>query len=231
MIIYCDTGLSKRTLHWVVNSGDGIKEYGSNISYIEFPRYRCRFGTSVCRPPQGVATRWTHLSPLPQWRCCTKTHWQIQTYRHGYRGNSRDWQVGYCHRQDQDHDYILDGLRMLRKLVWRTQLVSCKPLIPLWAHLPGLQSTGYIFWCPSHIPTSQTDRTPLPLPMIHHNGTQLRPHNSHISRRQSVARCSVQCCSVYSGKRIADWMGRGVCWPGWRTSKPSALQDRQARSR
>jgi len=39
MIIYCGTGLSLRTLHWVVNSGDGIKEYGSKtFSYIESPR-------------------------------------------------------------------------------------------------------------------------------------------------------------------------------------------------
>ncbi|KAF8927104.1 hypothetical protein BGZ47_002336 [Haplosporangium gracile] len=37
-IIYCGTGLSIRTLHWAVSSGDGIKEYGSNtFPYIEFP--------------------------------------------------------------------------------------------------------------------------------------------------------------------------------------------------
>lgn len=29
-IIYCGTGLSIRTLHWAMSSGDGIKEYGSN---------------------------------------------------------------------------------------------------------------------------------------------------------------------------------------------------------
>ncbi|KAG0335175.1 hypothetical protein BG005_004653, partial [Podila minutissima] len=37
-IIYSGTGLSIRTLHWAMSSGDGIKEYGSNIfPYIEFP--------------------------------------------------------------------------------------------------------------------------------------------------------------------------------------------------
>ncbi|KAG0286712.1 hypothetical protein BGZ97_007333, partial [Linnemannia gamsii] len=29
-IIYCGTGLSMRTLHWALSSGDGIKEYGSS---------------------------------------------------------------------------------------------------------------------------------------------------------------------------------------------------------
>ncbi|KAG0314652.1 hypothetical protein BG000_005475, partial [Podila horticola] len=37
-IIYCGTGLSIRTLHWAMSSGDGIKEYGSSIfPYVEFP--------------------------------------------------------------------------------------------------------------------------------------------------------------------------------------------------
>ncbi|KAF9271311.1 hypothetical protein BGZ74_006202, partial [Mortierella antarctica] len=37
-IIYCGTGLSIRTLHWALSSGDGVKEYGSSIfPYIEFP--------------------------------------------------------------------------------------------------------------------------------------------------------------------------------------------------
>ncbi|KAF9317536.1 hypothetical protein BG006_003362, partial [Podila minutissima] len=37
-IIYSGTGLSIRTLHWAMSSGDGIKEYGSNIfPYVEFP--------------------------------------------------------------------------------------------------------------------------------------------------------------------------------------------------
>ncbi|KAG0247321.1 hypothetical protein BG011_001681, partial [Mortierella polycephala] len=37
-ILYCGTGLSIRTLHWAMRSGDGIKEYGSNtFPYIEFP--------------------------------------------------------------------------------------------------------------------------------------------------------------------------------------------------
>jgi hypothetical protein len=37
-IIYCGTGLSMKTLHWALSSGDGVKEYGSSIfPYIEFP--------------------------------------------------------------------------------------------------------------------------------------------------------------------------------------------------
>ncbi|KAF9572409.1 hypothetical protein BGW38_008530, partial [Lunasporangiospora selenospora] len=37
-IIYAGTGLSIRTLHWAMGSGDGIKEYGSNtFPYLEFP--------------------------------------------------------------------------------------------------------------------------------------------------------------------------------------------------
>ncbi|KAI8356979.1 hypothetical protein B0O80DRAFT_446273 [Mortierella sp. GBAus27b] len=41
-IIYCGTGLSIRTLHWAMSSGDGIKEYGSNtFPYIEFPGWTC----------------------------------------------------------------------------------------------------------------------------------------------------------------------------------------------
>ncbi|KAI8355366.1 hypothetical protein B0O80DRAFT_449081 [Mortierella sp. GBAus27b] len=37
-IIYSGTGLSIRTLHWAMSSGDGIKEYGLNIfPYVEFP--------------------------------------------------------------------------------------------------------------------------------------------------------------------------------------------------
>ncbi|KAG0338494.1 hypothetical protein BG005_003700, partial [Podila minutissima] len=37
-IIYCGTGLSIRTLHWAMSSGDGIKEYGSStFPYVEFP--------------------------------------------------------------------------------------------------------------------------------------------------------------------------------------------------
>ncbi|KAF9178441.1 hypothetical protein BGZ50_007703 [Haplosporangium sp. Z 11] len=37
MIIYSGTGLSIRTLHWAMNSGDGVKEYGSNtLPCIEF---------------------------------------------------------------------------------------------------------------------------------------------------------------------------------------------------
>ncbi|KAF9536266.1 hypothetical protein EC957_011803, partial [Mortierella hygrophila] len=37
-IIYCGTGLSMRTLHWALSSGDGVKEYGSStFPYIEFP--------------------------------------------------------------------------------------------------------------------------------------------------------------------------------------------------
>ncbi|KAF9994042.1 hypothetical protein BGZ80_001265 [Entomortierella chlamydospora] len=36
-IIYCGTGLSIRTLHWAMSSGDGVKEYGSStFPYIEF---------------------------------------------------------------------------------------------------------------------------------------------------------------------------------------------------
>ncbi|KAI1290548.1 hypothetical protein EDD11_009178, partial [Mortierella claussenii] len=36
-IIYCGTGLSMRTLHWAMSSGDGVKEEGSNkFPYIEF---------------------------------------------------------------------------------------------------------------------------------------------------------------------------------------------------
>ncbi|KAF9348111.1 hypothetical protein BGX34_002668, partial [Mortierella sp. NVP85] len=41
-IIYCGTGLSIRTLHWAMSSGDGVKEYGSNtFPYIEFPGWTC----------------------------------------------------------------------------------------------------------------------------------------------------------------------------------------------
>ncbi|KAF9343110.1 hypothetical protein BGX34_007215, partial [Mortierella sp. NVP85] len=37
-IIYSGTGLSIRTLHWALSSGDGIKGYGSNtFPYLEFP--------------------------------------------------------------------------------------------------------------------------------------------------------------------------------------------------
>ncbi|KAF9157826.1 hypothetical protein DFQ26_008298 [Actinomortierella ambigua] len=37
-IIYAGTGLSIRTLHWALSSGDGVKEYGSNsFPYLEFP--------------------------------------------------------------------------------------------------------------------------------------------------------------------------------------------------
>ncbi|KAF9536413.1 hypothetical protein EC957_011043 [Mortierella hygrophila] len=37
-IIYSGTGLSIRTLHWAMSSGDDIKEYDSNIfPYVEFP--------------------------------------------------------------------------------------------------------------------------------------------------------------------------------------------------
>ncbi|KAF9383204.1 hypothetical protein BGX21_001624 [Mortierella sp. AD011] len=37
-IIYCGTGLSIRTLHWAICSGDGVKEEGSpTFPYIEFP--------------------------------------------------------------------------------------------------------------------------------------------------------------------------------------------------
>ncbi|KAF9347268.1 hypothetical protein BGX34_003279, partial [Mortierella sp. NVP85] len=41
-VIYCGTGLSIQTLHWAMSSGDGIKEYGSNIfPYIKFPGWIC----------------------------------------------------------------------------------------------------------------------------------------------------------------------------------------------
>ncbi|KAF8924492.1 hypothetical protein BGZ47_003981, partial [Haplosporangium gracile] len=37
-IVYCGTGLSMKTLHWALSSGDGVKEYGSStFPYIEFP--------------------------------------------------------------------------------------------------------------------------------------------------------------------------------------------------
>ena len=37
-IIYCGTGLSIKTLHWALSSGDGVKEFGSStFPYIEFP--------------------------------------------------------------------------------------------------------------------------------------------------------------------------------------------------
>ncbi|KAI8357599.1 hypothetical protein B0O80DRAFT_292378 [Mortierella sp. GBAus27b] len=37
-IVYCGTGLSIKTLHWALSSGDGVKEYGSStFPYIEFP--------------------------------------------------------------------------------------------------------------------------------------------------------------------------------------------------
>ena len=40
-IIYCGTGLSMKTLHWALSSGDGVKEGRSGGStvfpYIEFP--------------------------------------------------------------------------------------------------------------------------------------------------------------------------------------------------
>ncbi|KAF8924462.1 hypothetical protein BGZ47_004000, partial [Haplosporangium gracile] len=40
-IIYCGTGLSIRTLHWALSSGEGVKEYGSStFPYIEFPGWR-----------------------------------------------------------------------------------------------------------------------------------------------------------------------------------------------
>ncbi|KAF9346582.1 hypothetical protein BGX26_001886 [Mortierella sp. AD094] len=40
-IIYCGTGLSMKTLHWALSSGDGVKVYGSrNFPYIEFPGWR-----------------------------------------------------------------------------------------------------------------------------------------------------------------------------------------------
>ncbi|KAF9177745.1 hypothetical protein BGZ49_005559, partial [Haplosporangium sp. Z 27] len=36
-VIYCGTGLSIRTLHWCLSSGDGVKEEGSlSYPYIEF---------------------------------------------------------------------------------------------------------------------------------------------------------------------------------------------------
>ncbi|KAG9067273.1 hypothetical protein KI688_012055 [Linnemannia hyalina] len=40
-IVYCGTGLSMKTLHWALSSGDGVKEYGSStFPYIEFPGWR-----------------------------------------------------------------------------------------------------------------------------------------------------------------------------------------------
>ncbi|KAF9145341.1 hypothetical protein BGX30_009351 [Mortierella sp. GBA39] len=40
--IYSGTGLSIRTLHWAMSSGDGIKEYGSYaFAYIECPGWTC----------------------------------------------------------------------------------------------------------------------------------------------------------------------------------------------
>ncbi|KAF9140663.1 hypothetical protein BGX20_007474, partial [Mortierella sp. AD010] len=36
-VIYCGTGLSIRTLHWCLSSGDGVKEEGSlSYPYLEF---------------------------------------------------------------------------------------------------------------------------------------------------------------------------------------------------
>lgn len=41
-IVYCGTGLSMKTLHWALSSGDGVKEYGSSTfpcRYITFSRF------------------------------------------------------------------------------------------------------------------------------------------------------------------------------------------------